>query len=259
MNILLVESNTTASDTSQITNLLKESDDNLKTFISGNKKVNGNIDDWVINNQDTVRDSWRGFSLGVVLWGWFICIGALITISAQALEKPNLAKGLCCFWLFAGIVSLLGFILAVATLAVGLVTDNSCGLLKDILKPGGIDKYNVIIPSDIEQYMNECLYKNGDISLTINLIEPLSYVTNLTNYEAELQKYNINPSLGSFQSISYNEINILNSTSYSNIASSDTNPQDTPDNSLVEFNKFTNSLATDSYQTTCTTNFSKDQ
>ena len=106
--------------------------------------------------------------------------------------------------------------------------------------------------------MDICLYNNGDIGELINLAQPLSYLALLTSMETQLQELNISYSLEDFESIQNNEINIQTSLQYSNVAAPNTNPNDTPDNSLTKFNQLTNKKATGSHQDTCKINFTED-
>ena len=242
----------------EITSQLTSASENLGTFISGNTKVNSNINSWIVDNQSSVKDYWRGFSLGVVLWGWFICVGALITVSAQALNKPSLARGLCCFWIATGVFALIGFALSAAILAAGIVTDNSCGLLDDLFTETGLAKYNIIIPEDIVPYMNVCLNGNGDLQEVLNIATALYYVSNLTGYETSLQGYTITPALANLKSFQYNQANITASMDYADIPASGTAIEDTPDYNLNMLNSLTDNYTTDNFQNTCTTNFASD-
>lgn len=259
MTELFAASMYSADNIENIVNELDLASSNLNTFISGSDKVNNRVDDWIVNNQSTVKDSWRGFSLGMVVWGWFICIGVLLTVSAQALNKPMLAHGLCCFWFFIGFISLLGFMLSATVLAVGLVTDNTCGLLDDLFTESGLAKYNMIIPSDIVPYLQICLNGDGDLYEVLNIIQPLTYITNLTELDTELGHYDISHSLGNFLSFQYNQANITWSRNYSNALEKNTNVEDTADYNLALLNNYTNNFTIDSTQATCTPNFSSDQ
>lgn len=224
----------------------------LDQFIKGNKEVNDNIESWIVDNRKDAKDGWRIFSLVHVLIGWFICVGTLVTISAQALNKPKLANGLCCYWVFAGLFSVFGFILCTALLSFGIVSNDSCGLIGSLMTPDGLKDYTVIVPDYIYEYMNICLNGDGDIDAVLGLNETFEDYAQLLKAEDYIYtQLGINSELEDFESISTNWEQIQDLWTYKDIVSGD--DQDTPEYNLNEFNKFSDSSADGSYQSTCTT------
>lgn len=231
---------------------LNEAEKDIKQFRKGNNEVMGHIDDWIINNQDTVRDSWKGFTMVIVIWGWLIGIGAILTIASQALDTPRLAKGLCAFWIFTGLFSIIGFVLCIALLSAGIVTVDTCGLLDELFTKEGLEEYSDIIPDEIVDYLNACLNENGNIDKYFSLNQTLSIFSQTEQYYLDLQNLTISSSMSNFTSITENQQNINSLLNYIDIEASDVSKQDTSSYNLNELNKYANNYTENTYQTDCT-------
>lgn len=231
---------------------LNEAQKDVKTFKDGNNDVKDQIDNWIVDNKDNAMQGWRAFTMGIILWGWFICIGVLLTVSAQALNKPNMASGLCFFWIFAGIFSLIGFVACIFLISIGIVSEDSCGLLEELFTEKGLKEYTEVIPSDISDYMNACLNENGNIDKYFNLNETLSAFNATYKYYNELLTLPINEEMKNFTSITENQEMINSLLTFINIEAPDVSIQDTSSYNLNELNKYTNNYTEESYQVNCT-------
>ena len=232
--------------------LMQSAAENLTTFVVGTNKINANIDAWVLNNQDQIITSWRGFTFAVVIWGWFICIGVLIAVYSQGMNKPLMAHGLCCFWLFTGLIAVFGFLASAGTLAAGLVTENSCGLLDDLFTSGGLATYGVIVPSDIVVYVDTCLNQGGGLASALNLTVFLNYLQLFATDNATLAAYNINPGLGVFTSLYTNTHLLQSPIDYLAVADPSVPTADTPLTNLNLLNEYTNNYSAPTFQSSCT-------
>lgn len=237
---------------SEVVATTKSSNSSLSVFVTGNQEINRNIDTWILNNEENIKTSWRGFTFAIVIWGWFICIGVLITVYSQAMVKPFLAHGLCCFWLFTGIIAVLGFLASAGSLAAGLVTQNSCGLLDDLFTKEGLSTYGVIIPSEIVVYIDTCLNNGGDMSGLLNLTVALGFIQELANDNKTLGKYLINENLGKLSTIQSNIAKLSSPINYLTAVSSSELPEDSPFTNLNLLTSYTNNLAAPTYQSVCT-------
>ena len=237
----------------QIGNVVDEinsADDSIQKFIDGNKEVNDNIKTWIRDNHTTAKQGWRGFTLAFVLIAWFICIGILITVSSKALNKPKLAHGLCCYWMCTGFISVLGFVLSIGFLSIGIVSNDSCGLIDSLLDPSGLKKYDVVVPDYIYDYMNVCLNEGGDLDAFLGLNETFQGYAELIDQEEFI--YNdlgISYSLANFQSIKDNSAEINKLKGYKDIVDESDNL--TPEFNLAELNKFTDASNQDNYLGNC--------
>lgn len=229
---------------------------NLNSFVTGNQEISNNTDSWILDNQAQIITSWRSFTFSIVVWGWFICIGVLIQVYSQAMGKPALAHGLCCFWLFTGIIAMLGFLASVGTLGVGIVVNDSCGLIDELMTETGIYKYDVIIPNEITNFMNTCLNEKGDLASYLNLTDFIAIVSDIAASNTTLSEFIINSSLSNFSSIQINIKKTQVPPDYNNILSLSVDIQDTPDYNLGILNKYTNNETESNYQSNCTTHTS---
>lgn len=237
----------------QIGTVVKEinsADKSIQQFIDGNKEVNDNIKTWIRDNHSTAKDGWRGFTLVFVLIGWFICVGILVTVTAKALNKPKFAHGLCCYWMCTGFISVIGFILSIGFLSIGIVSNDSCGLIDSLLDPSGLKKYDVVIPDYIYDYMNVCMNEGGDLNIILGLNETFQGYSELIKQEEYI--YNdlgISYSLADFQSIKANSAQITKLKTYKDIVNEDDNL--TPEFNLAELNKFTDASNQGNYLGNC--------
>ena len=231
-------------------------DEKVEGYYNGTNEVHDNIEHWIINYMPQIIESWRGFTFWVVVWGWFICIGVLITVYSQAMSKYYLAHGLCCFWLFTGMVAVIGFLASAGTLAVGLVTRDSCGLIDHLFTNDGIDKYDIIIPKELAPLTKECIIGEGNMIPVLNLTTFLSAFQNISQSYSILSSSSISPSLGLFNSIQLNIKQLLPPINYSSVHASSVFQVDQANYNLNELNKFTNNLTTNNWQYSCTEEFS---
>jgi hypothetical protein len=258
MEQLKVGSLIASEDVKEVVGGLNSAVGEIDEFIKGSNKVKSDLDSWLVDNHSTVKAYWRGFTIGIVVWGWFICLGVLITVSAQALNKPKLANFLCCYWLAAGISAVLGFVLTVFVLSAGILSDDSCGLMGQLLTSQGLATYTLIIPEYYYKYINTCLNENGDINNILQIAANLSAINSIYNAAQGLQTMNITPGLADFQSIAANQQQINLLSTYKDIYASGVAENSTADFNLNQLNLYTNSEENLSYQDYCVGNYTVD-
>jgi hypothetical protein len=182
--------------------------------------------------------------------GWFICVGILITVSAQALNKPKLSHGLCCYWVFSGLLAVIGFVLCISLLSFGIVSNDSCGLIDSLLDPEGLKEYDVVVPDYIYEYMNVCLNEGGDLYIQLKLNETFEDYTELIDQEEYIYKeLGITPELADFSSMTENFDQVKKLETYSDIVDED--QQLTPEFNLQELNKYSDSSVSGNYMGNC--------
>lgn len=245
-NSILVQNNLASTIT-----MSKTINNSLYEFSDGMDKVKSNTHKWIIDHEEELKSSWRSFTFGIVIWGWFICIGVLLTVYSQAMGKPWLAHGLCCFWLFTGLIAVIGFLASAGSLAVGLVARDSCGLLDDLFTSDGIRNYDIIIPGDIAGYANTCLNGDGNLQQSLNISQFISLFLTMTNDNVTISTYNITMNLAIFPSISSNLNDLNNPIDYFDAADSSVIPEDQPKTNLLELNKYTDANTQSNYQSGC--------
>ncbi|OMJ74796.1 hypothetical protein SteCoe_26212 [Stentor coeruleus] len=229
----------------------KDLEEKFYMFYDGIKKVDMNIYTWIIDHQELIQSSWCGVAFGIVVWGWFINSGVLLAFYIQIMSKPEFLYGLCCFWVFMGLASVVGFLATTGSLAVGLVVRDSCGLIDDILTTDGIKKYNILIPGDIGNYIDVCLNGNGDLQQTLNLTEFLTVFLIMAETNKTLNTYNLTSNLANFTSITDSILLLSHPINYINAITSNINIDYLPSTNLLELNKYTNAYTNSSYQLSC--------
>ena len=246
------------NSTNSSSEIMNNSLTSMLTFTNGTEQIKTNIDNWVVDNQPQLKSSWRSFTFGIVVWGWFICIGVLITVYSQAMSKPALAHGLCCFWLFTGLIAVTGFLASAGSLGIGLVTENACGLLDDLFTKDGIAIYDIIIPSRVVPYVDTCLNEGGDLATYLNLTESFAFFNQLKGFNSTLAGYKLSPSTGNFKSIAVNAGILSSPINYFNVPDPSVLPQNTPKFNLDYLNSLTNNNTVNTAQSNCTQNFTQD-
>lgn len=238
-NITLLKNETNGLSPSSVTSQLDEVSSQLSIYNQGISSIQSDVENWLINNENNVQIYWKWFGLGIVAWGWFITFGALITITAQALHKPRLANGLCCFWLSAGIVAVLGFAATTATLAVGIVTNNICDLSNDLFTTEGLKEYNYIIPEKSVDYLNLCLNQDGDLYSFLNIADGVSSIVDINTTYTKILDSSISYKLSQFDSIAINQEQIQISLNYFDALPYGIDYQDSPICNLDILNNYT--------------------
>ncbi|OMJ72677.1 hypothetical protein SteCoe_28811 [Stentor coeruleus] len=223
-------------------------------FSDSMDKVNSNIHKWIIDHEEELKSSWRSFTFGIVIWGWFICIGVLLTVYSQAMGKPWLAHGLCCFWLFTGLIAVIGFLASAGSLAVGLVARDSCGLLDDLFTSDGIRNYDIIIPGDIAGYANTCLNGDGNLQQSLNITHFISEFLIMAADNKTIEGYNINMSLAVFPGIISNFQELKSPIDYFDAADPNVVYADQPKTNLFELNRYTDANSQHTHQSNCSIN-----
>lgn len=240
----------------QVISNSKAVEEKIEGYKNGTDEVNDNVHNWIVDYMPQIKTSWRGFTFWVVVWGWFICIGVLITVYSQAMGKHGIAHGLCCFWLFAGMVAVIGFLASAGTLAVGLVTRDSCQLIDDLFTKKGMSKYDLIIPTELVPLTECCILDSGDLIPVLNLTEFLSAFQGVSDNYTSLGPLLVTKNLSYFSSIQENFVSISEPINYSNVPNTSVFDFNKVDYNLNDLNKFTNNYTAGSYQNTCVEEFS---
>lgn len=240
----------------EVISYTKNVNQEIKGYKNGTDQVDSNVDTWIIDYMPQIKESWRGFTFWVVVWGWFICIGVLITVYSQAMGKHAIAHGLCCFWLFAGIVAVIGFLATAGILAVGLVTRDSCELIDNLFTKDGMAKYDLIIPEDLVPVTNSCILDNGNLIPVLNLTDFLLAFQTISDDYSSSTPLIAPKNLSHFASMDENFNQISEPINYSNVPNASVSFDDKVDYNLNDLNKFTNNYTAGSYQYTCEEEFS---
>lgn len=116
------------------------------------------------------------------------------------MNRTSKAKSLVCIWPSLGILSVLGFLLVIFVIATGIAANDYCRFSGELYTTQGLNKYNIAIPGETTDYINQCINGDGNLAnftginqallwaqemrveyntlLTFNL--SYSYITNLT-------------------------------------------------------------------------------
>lgn len=124
-------------------------------------------------------------------------------------------------------------------------------MLDDFLSPDGYIKYNVLIPGDIENYINICLNGNGNFQQNINLTEFLSVFLIMAETYKTLSNCNLSSDLANFTIITNSILSLQHPIYYINAISSNIRIDYLPSINLLELNKYTNAYSNSSYQIYC--------
>ena len=169
------------------------------------------------------------------------------------MAKPFIANGLCCFWLFTGMIAVVGFLASAGTLAVGLITNDSCGLFNDLFTTQGVNTYNIIIPGNVSVYINTCLNGNGDVASLINLNQFLNLIQMMSYDNLTLANNPASIALGDFSSMNDNKAKVKFPIDYNKVVDSSVAEIFTPAYNLAMLNSYTNNKNSPSYQGNCST------
>ena len=172
-------------------------------------------------------------------------------MAARALKTPKLANGLCCFWLFAGFFSLIGFTVSAAILVVGIVTNDSCGLLDGLFTTTGLSTYSYIFPTNTVNYLNACFNDYGNIDSILGINNSLSFLDEFKSIESNLLTFPIDESLANFKSIDDNFQQISYLVNYLGIAAFNVVSENTPDYNIIQLNSYTNKNTQNNHQSSC--------
>ena len=240
---------TTEDSKSDIQDLLNNVDTaqaSLQNFSDGVEKLHSNMNKWFLHHSDAVQSGWTGLLL---CFGYLIVTGMLcFLLTSCVLATRAQGKRGCYYliWLLFGVTAAGGAALAMFLVGGSIIMKDACGVTDNLSTTEGLQRYDYLIPSKVEPFLNLCFNGNGDVTDYLGLTADLSLFTSLiTQVNSVLTELN-NVSLTSFPGLNYNQqyVGSFTSKDYDAIV-----PAPAPTSFLNTLTSWTNSQVANSLQT----------
>ena len=158
-------------------------------FTEGMVKVQSHTDDWLVNNQDQIRDYWNAFAFLMVAFGILISVVFIFLLSAHLMQKKRKTQ-ITAAALIMGALCVVGMVGYVGVIAGGIVVDDACAASDKLGTINGIKELSAFIPDDIAGYVNICLNSANTNLANANDFGSLSnYVVPLNSLNADFETY----------------------------------------------------------------------
>lgn len=126
------------ASTTEIVAGLRGGQSQLLKFREGIDNIYTNIKKWLLDNNDTVENSWIGMTITLLIICWIILSSLIATTLVLVLRVRTAAKFHYFAWGFLGFSSFLAFGIAMVLIGASVVTDDYCTFAEDLITPEGL-------------------------------------------------------------------------------------------------------------------------